>query len=84
MKGFAAGMVAGAVLTAAVGAYAAAKTYQWTGAVTAADAKEISVDKGGEVWSFAIDGDTKGDLKAKAGDKVTVTYRMFATKIEKK
>jgi hypothetical protein len=84
MKGFAAGMVAGAVLTGAVGAYAASKTYQFTGAVTAVDAKELSVDKGGDIWSFALDSDTKGGAGIKAGDKVTVTYRMFATKIEKK
>jgi hypothetical protein len=78
------GLVTGALIGGAMTAYAATKTYQYTGTVTAADAKQISVDKGGDVWDFAIDGDTKGTLDAKKGDKVTVTYRMFATKIEKK
>lgn len=78
------GLAMGAVLGAALTAVAAPKTYQYTGAVTQADAKQINVDKGGDVWEFAIDGDTKGTLDAKKGDKVTVTYRMYATKIEKK
>lgn len=78
------GCVLGAVLGAGATAWAAAKTYQYTGVVKQASAKELSVDKGGEVWSFALDGETKGDLKVKAGDKVTVTYRMFATRIEAK
>jgi hypothetical protein len=78
------GLAMGAVLGASITAFAAVKTYQYSGAVTAADPKSISVDKGGDVWEFAVDGDTKGTLDAKKGDKVTVTYRMFATKIEKK
>lgn len=81
---FVPGLVAGVLLGGAVSAFAAAKTYQYTGAVTSADAKQINVDKNGDVWEFAIDGDTKGTLDAKKGDKVTVTYRMYATKIEKK
>ncbi len=83
LKGFATGLATGLVLGAAVTAYAAAKTYQYTGIVKEFTAKQMSVDKDGEVWEFAIDSDTKGDKPAK-GDKVTVTYRMFATKIEKK
>ncbi|MFT3770450.1 MAG: hypothetical protein QM820_33905 [Minicystis sp.] len=78
------GLVAGVLLGGAVTAYAAAKTYQYTGSVVSADAKQINVDKGGDVWEFTVDGDTKGALDTKKGDKVTVTYRMFATKIEKK
>lgn len=79
---FVPGLAMGLVLGAAVTAYAATKTYQYTGVVTDGSAKQISVDKGGDVWDFSLDGDTKGD--AKKGDKVTVTYRMIATKIEKK
>lgn len=81
---FVPGLVAGALLGGAVTAYAAANTYQWTGVVVSAEKNQINVDKKGEIWEFAIDGDTKGTLDAKKGDKVTVTYRMFATKIEKK
>ncbi|APR82174.1 Hypothetical protein A7982_07523 [Minicystis rosea] len=80
LPGLAAGLVAGVAVTA----LAAPKTYQYTGAATEVNAKQINVDKGGDVWEFAIDGDTKGNLDAKKGDKVTVTYRMYATKIEKK
>lgn len=80
LPGLAAGIVAGVAVTA----FAAPKTYQYTGVVTQASAQQINVDKGGEVWEFAIDGDTKGTLDAKKGDKVGVTYRMHATKIEKK
>jgi hypothetical protein len=81
---FVPGLVAGVLLGGGVSAYAAAKTYQFTGNVTQADAKQITVDKNGEISEFAIDSDTKGTLDAKKGDKVTVTYRMYATKIEKK
>jgi hypothetical protein len=83
-EGFLPGLAMGVVLGTAVTAIAAVKTYQYTGVVTEANAKEIKVDKCGDVWEFAVDGDTKGTLDAKKGDKVTVTYRMFATKIEKK
>ena len=78
------GLAMGAVLGTALTAFALPKTYQYTGAVTEAGPKQINVDKGGDVWEFAIDGDTKGTLDARKGDKVTVTYRMYATKIEKK
>ena len=80
LPGLAAGLILGGTLTA----FAAAKTYQYTGAVTESSKKQINIDKGGEVWEFAIDSDTKGDLDVKKGDKATVTYRMYATKIEKK
>jgi hypothetical protein len=78
------GLACGLILGGAVTAFAAAKTYQWTGEVTESSKKQINVLKGDETWEFAIDSDTKGDLDAKKGDKVTVTYRMYATKIEKK
>ena len=81
---FVPGLVMGVLLGGGMTAYAATKSYQYTGKVVSADAKQISVDKGGDVWQFAIDGDTKGSLDAKAGDKVTVNYQMFATKIDKK
>ena len=83
-RSFVLGVVAGTVMTAAAGAWAAAKTYQYTGSVTAVSDKQLSVDKGGEVWDFALDADSKGAAGLKAGDKVTVTYRMFVTRIDKK
>lgn len=84
-KGFVAGVAVGVLLGGGVTALAAAKTYQYTGTVTELSEKQLSVDKGGEIWDFALDGDTKKQAKGlKAGDKATVTYRMFATKIEKK
>lgn len=63
---------------------AAVKTYQVTGIVKSVTADTIVVDKGKEVWELARDGATKvvGDLKA--GNKVTIEYRMTATKIEVK
>lgn len=84
IKGAVSGTLAGLVLGGAVTAWAAAKTYQYTGSVTEVSDKMLSVDKNGEVWEFALDADSKGSGSIKKGDKVTVTYRMFATRIEKK
>jgi hypothetical protein len=63
---------------------AAAKQYQWTGTVTAVDAKAktLSVDKGGDIWEFSTEG--LKDLKVKKGDKVTVYYVSIAKKIDMK
>lgn len=84
LDSFLPGLCAGVVLSVAVAAFAAPKTYQYTGIVADSPPKQLNVDKGGDVWEFALDGDTKGSTDVKKGDKVTVTYRMFATKIEKK
>ena len=76
-------LVAVALLAAAALGYAAAvKQYQYTGSVTAVTGDTLSVDKGGEVWNFSL-AELKGKKVAK-GDKVTVYYRMIATKIEVK
>src|SRR5437763_16956868 len=64
------GLAVGLVLGGTVAAFAAAKTYQWTGEVTEVNKKQINVQKGDETWELAIDSDTKGDLDAKKGDKV--------------
>ncbi len=62
---------------------AAAKSYQFTGSVTAADSGTLTVQKSAkEIWTFSTDKDTKGT--AKVGDKVTVYYTMVATQIEAK
>lgn len=75
-----------ALMAIAVGVSLAAgpKQYQFTGEVKEVDtkAKTISVDKGGDVWDFSMDG--LKDVKAKKGDKVTVYYTMIAKKIEMK
>jgi hypothetical protein len=67
----------------AAGAFAAAKSYQFTGTVKSVDGKTLTVEKSAkETWEFEKAGDTKGD--AKVGDKVTVYYKMVATEIEAK
>jgi RNase P/RNase MRP subunit p29 len=65
-------------------AAAAPKTYQVTGPVLDVTADTIVVQKGDEKWEIARTADTKvtGDLKK--GEKVTIEYRMTATKVEVK
>ncbi len=43
-----------------------------------------AVQKGKERWEIARDSGSKADSEVKVGDKVTVTYRITATKIEGK
>jgi len=61
-----------------------ADTYQVTGPVLAVDAKKIIVQKGDEKWEIARDASTKVEGDLKVGSKVTVKYRMTATRIESK
>jgi hypothetical protein len=66
------------------GGYAAAKSYQFTGTVKAADAGSLTVEKTAkETWQFDVPKDVKGGMP-KVGDKVTVYYKMVATEIEGK
>ena len=66
------------------GGYTAAKSYQFTGVVKAADAGGLTVEKSAkETWQFEVSKDTKGG-SPKVGDKVTVYYKMVATEIESK
>jgi flagellar basal body-associated protein FliL len=66
------------------GGYAAAKSYQFTGTVKAADAGTLTVEKSAkETWQFDVPKDVKGGTP-KVGDKVTVYYKMVATEIESK
>lgn len=68
-----------ALLTAS--AYAAAKSYQFTGVVKTVQGDTFSVEKSAtETWEFSKDAATKGSVKV--GDRVTVHYRMIATDIE--
>jgi hypothetical protein len=59
-------------------------TYQVTGPIVELSATKIVVQKNDEKWEIARDANTKvqGDLKV--GAKVTVQYRMTATKVEVK
>ncbi|HEY2431281.1 MAG TPA: hypothetical protein VGI12_01310 [Vicinamibacterales bacterium] len=69
----------------ATAAAAAVKTYQVTGPVIEARSDAIVVKKGTDNWEIARDATTKlTGSEPKAGDKVTVTYRMTATGIEAK
>ncbi len=60
----------------------AVKTYQVTGPVLEVTSDMVVVQKGSERWEIALGPDTKvtGDLKV--GSKVTIEYRMTATKVD--
>jgi uncharacterized protein YxeA len=83
MKRFAAVVLVLACVVSATVAFAAPKTYQFTGTVKVVDKDTLTVEKSAtETWTFSTEAATKGT--AKVGDKVTVTYRMVATTIEAK
>ncbi len=75
-----AGLLAGAVL----GFAAAAATYQKTGVVKEVSGDSFTLDLGKEQWRFYTDASTQGKEAVKAGQKLTVTYKQLATKIEAK
>jgi len=80
---FATVLIVALVAAFVAGSYAATKTYQFTGVVKSDDGGTFSVEKNAkETWTFEKDGSTKGT--AKVGDKVTVEYKMVATRIESK
>ena len=69
------------VLALAYSAYAAAKSYQFTGVVKTVTGDTFTVQKSAtETWEFSKDASTKGAVKV--GDRVTVHYKMIATDIE--
>jgi hypothetical protein len=69
------------VLAFVAGGYAATKSYQFTGVVKSVEGSTFSVEKSAkETWTFETSKDTKGTPKA--GEKVTVSYKMVATDIE--
>jgi hypothetical protein len=68
----------------ALGYAAAGATYQKTGVVKEAGADTFTLDLGKEEWRFYTDAATTGKEAVKAGDKITVTYKQVATKIEAK
>ena len=69
---------------AAVGslAAAAANTYQVTGPILALTSSTITVQKNDEKWEIARDPSAKGDSALKVGDRVTIHYRMVATRVD--
>lgn len=72
------------VLVSSLAFAAAVKTYQVTGPVLEVTDDMIAVQKGKDRWELARTPDTKvtGDLKV--GSKVTIEYKMNATKVEVK
>ena len=75
-------LVLAALMVAATVSFAAPKTYQFTGTVKAVDQGTFTVQKSAtETWTFSFDAPTTAP---KLGDKVTVTYKMVATKISTK
>ena len=76
-------MIVAAMLVASV-AFAAGKTYQFTGKVLEIKDNVIVVEKGKEKFEMTKDANTKikGDLKV--GAKVTVQYESRAAEIEVK
>ncbi len=83
-------LIRGTVLGALVGFSASAalaaevRTYQVTGPVVSVSDSAITVQKGKDNWEIARSADTKTSGDIKAGDKVTVMYRMTAASIEAK
>jgi hypothetical protein len=57
-------------------------TYQVTGPIVELSATKIVVQKNDEKWEIARDANTKVQGELKVGTKVTVQYRMTATKVE--
>jgi archaellum component FlaG (FlaF/FlaG flagellin family) len=65
----------------AAGGRATTRTYQFTGVVKAVAGDALTVEKSAkETWQFEIAKDTKG-ATPKAGDRVTVNYKMVTTEI---
>jgi hypothetical protein len=63
----------------------AAKTYQVTGTITKLTDKIITLEKSdGEKWELDRDDQTKITGNLKVGAKVTIEYKMTATKVEVK
>jgi RNase P/RNase MRP subunit p29 len=77
-------LVLATALTLAASLSFAANTYQVTGPVLAIKGNTIVVQKGSEKWEVDKDAATKISGELKVGAKVTIEYRMTATKIEVK
>jgi hypothetical protein len=85
MKGIIASVALALWLVAStIGAAEKVNTYQVTGPIVELTATKIVVQKNDEKWEIARDSATKVDGNLKVGAKVTVQYRMTATKVEVK
>ena len=78
------GLCAAALLALGSVSSASAKDYQVTGPVLEVNDSVIAVQKGNERWEIARDTSTKSESTPKVGDRVTIMYKMTATKIEVK
>ena len=67
-----------------LGYAAAAKTYDKTGVVKTVEGDSFELDFGKETWRFYTDAGTVGKDAVKVGQKLTVSYKQVATKIEAK
>jgi len=69
---------------ASVALAAGPKDYQVTGPVLDIKDDVITVQKGQDKWEIGRDKDTKINGELKKGSKVTIQYKMTATRIEVK
>jgi hypothetical protein len=69
---------------ASAAAAASPKDYQVTGPVLDVNDDVITVQKGTEKWEIGRDKSTKVDGDLKKGSRVTIHYKMNATKVEVK
>jgi len=82
LKGVAFAVVAALIAAGTVvAADSAAKTYQVTGPILELTETKIVVQKGEEKWEIARTADAKITGELKVGAKVTIEYRMVATKV---
>lgn len=77
-------LVCAFVLVAVVAIAAGPSKYQVTGPVLEIKGDVIVVEKGKEKWEVTKDAATKVEGDLKVGSKVTIEYKMTATKIEVK
>jgi hypothetical protein len=78
------GLLMGSLLLASVAAAAGPKDYQVTGPVLDVNDDVITVQKGNEKWEVGRDKSTKIDGDLKKGSRVTIHYKMNASKVEVK
>lgn len=78
------GVLMVSLFLASAAAAAGPKDYQVTGPVLDVNDDVITVQKGTEKWEIGRDKSTKIDGDLKKGARVTVYYKMNATKVEVK
>jgi hypothetical protein len=78
------GVLMVSLFLASAAAAAGPKDYQVTGPVLDVNNDVITVQKGSEKWEIGRDKSTKIDGDLKKGARVTVYYKMNATKVDVK